>query len=94
MQASPKWMVCLTPDHALTGWGACQLPKAPTGGAAKGMPLNSPRPSAAAPAILPPVTLASVICAIAGAPAAIAARAAIDNAHFAFMSVPPTFSFR
>jgi hypothetical protein len=74
MQAVPKFTVRLTPDQGLTGRGAFHL-RAPTGGAAKGIPLNSEIPSTTVPEISPPVTFAVAISAIAGDPAARASAA-------------------
>src|SRR6185437_12088138 len=53
------------PVQGLTGCGARQR-RLPTGGAAKGMPLNEVIPSAATPSTRPPVTGTTSICAAAG----------------------------
>src|SRR5262245_6418987 len=66
MQLKANDDACFTPVHALTGCGAFQR-SAPTGGAAKGMPLNDEMPFATTPATFPPVTSASRIWADAPA---------------------------
>jgi hypothetical protein len=86
MQAVPNLTVCRTPDQGFTGWGACQR-SSPTGGAAKGIPLNSEIPSTTVPAIVPPVTSACMICALA-AVAATSASAAIKTAQVPFIDLP------
>src|SRR5687767_8188554 len=66
MQADANAVACFTPDQDLTGCGAFHR-RSPTGGAAKGMPLNVETSFATVPATRPPVTFASAICAVAGA---------------------------
>ena len=53
------------------------------------MPLNCETPSTTVPAIFPPVTLASVICAIAGAAIVASASAITEPAQVLFMTHPP-----
>src|ERR1022692_3837883 len=48
MQRGPNFTALRTPFQAGTGWGAFQR-NGPTGGAAKGMPLNAVTPLLAAP---------------------------------------------
>src|SRR6185295_12801955 len=64
MQAFAKASAFLTPDQGLTGAGDFQR-RSPTGGAAKGMPLNIEMPFSVVPLTAPPVTLASVMSASA-----------------------------
>jgi hypothetical protein len=52
----------LIPFHGAGGFGGCQR-SAPTGGAAKGMPLNTLMPSCAYPFTLPNRVVATVDCA-------------------------------
>src|SRR4051812_48632723 len=49
---SPYWVAALTPVHGRTGWGARHR-RAPTGGAAYGMPRKLSTPSARAPRTAP-----------------------------------------
>src|SRR6187397_1819546 len=55
MHDAPKASAARTPCQATTGCGAFQR-SSPTGGAAKGMPLNTRTPFAAVPEIWPPST--------------------------------------
>jgi hypothetical protein len=74
MQAGPKATVLRTPCHGCTGCGAFHL-RSPTGGAAKGTPLNTPMPLTASPWTVPAVVLASVMAACAGTAATSASTA-------------------
>src|SRR5690348_3333110 len=58
MQDAPKWSAFSAPRHGAAGWGAFQR-NGPTGGAAKGMPLNmvTDPSEEATPATLPPWVL-------------------------------------
>src|SRR5690242_5952876 len=64
MQASANASAFLTPDQGLTGAGDFQR-RSPTGGAAKGTPLNIEMPFSVVPLMAPPVTLAWVMSASA-----------------------------
>src|SRR5689334_13323987 len=55
MGAGAYWSVSRIPVQGMTGCGDFQR-SAPTGGAAKGMPLKEATPSFATPRISPPVT--------------------------------------
>src|ERR1700676_3547752 len=62
MQARAKVSALRTPFHATTGCGTCHR-SAPTGGAAKGRPLNDASPSLTSPGPRPPVMFAYSIAA-------------------------------
>ena len=51
----PNLLASLVPSQGTTGWGAFHL-RSPTGGAAKGIPLNTSMSSATVPRIMPPST--------------------------------------
>ena len=57
MQLGEKWSALRTPCQGATGWGARQR-RFPTGGAAKGMPLNATMDGSlpGTPETCPPVT--------------------------------------
>ncbi len=84
MQPAPKCVAWRTPAQGFTGWGAFQR-RGPTGGAAKGMPLNIESPPETSPATIPPVTLAWAIPAFAGA----AARASSASAAIQMVFTTP-----
>jgi len=62
MQAGAKMSALRTPFQATTGWGTRHR-SAPTGGAAKGRPLNEASPSFTSPCTRPPVMFAYSIAA-------------------------------
>src|SRR5215472_5495565 len=79
MQPGANEEACFTPVQDFTGCGDLQR-NGPTGGAAKGMPLNETTPSAETPARCPPVTSVSLISAFAWEPKTVASTAArIDS---------------
>ena len=65
MQALAKLSTLRMPVHGATAAGAFQR-SAPTGGAAKGMPLKMDKPLSYTPLTSPPVTLTGGICATSG----------------------------